>query len=359
MNHIRYSKISNFKKFKSIEFKDIGMFNLIIGDNGIGKTSVLESFLVEKNNLKATYSNLVAALWQRLKLRAEVFSKTNILTEFYLNDVKNNQIEIIRTFAENNDTSKSSIFIKDVEDFDKEEQKFLVKNIQYRVINSVIIQKVEGKLVEMFPLDIFNTDQNDEIGYNPFIPFHVGYGDDLVEYYSKFIQNNREINNSFIKSLSFIISKIESIAVSSDKDKGSEIVIWLKELEKPIPLGMLGEGSARLFRILAEIIVCRNKILLIDEIDTGIHYSRFENFMSVILKTAKLYNVQIFATTHSIECLKYLTKAIEESNDEYLIHESRIFSLIQSDKGEVVPIVYRFPEFKYSIENELEIRGGN
>ena len=41
--HLTYFKVENFKRFDSLELTDIGQFNLVVGDNNVGKTSLLES----------------------------------------------------------------------------------------------------------------------------------------------------------------------------------------------------------------------------------------------------------------------------------------------------------------------------
>ncbi|WP_165764121.1 AAA family ATPase, partial [Flavobacterium covae] len=46
-NHLTYFKVENFKKFDALEVKNIGQFNLIVGDNNVGKTCLLEALLVE------------------------------------------------------------------------------------------------------------------------------------------------------------------------------------------------------------------------------------------------------------------------------------------------------------------------
>ncbi|MCX7999370.1 MAG: AAA family ATPase, partial [Leptospiraceae bacterium] len=45
--HITYFKIENFKRFESLEVENIGQFNLIVGDNNVGKSSLLEALLFE------------------------------------------------------------------------------------------------------------------------------------------------------------------------------------------------------------------------------------------------------------------------------------------------------------------------
>ncbi len=45
--HLTYFKVENFKRFDSLELTDIGQFNLIVGDNNVGKTSLLEALTCE------------------------------------------------------------------------------------------------------------------------------------------------------------------------------------------------------------------------------------------------------------------------------------------------------------------------
>lgn len=51
-NQIIEIKVNNFKQFKQLEIKDLGQFNLIVGDNNIGKTTALEMFLINENELE-------------------------------------------------------------------------------------------------------------------------------------------------------------------------------------------------------------------------------------------------------------------------------------------------------------------
>ena len=62
--HLTYFKVENFKRFESFEMKDLGQFNLIVGDNNVGKTSVLEA-LLDNSERGATLNNLFGALSAR------------------------------------------------------------------------------------------------------------------------------------------------------------------------------------------------------------------------------------------------------------------------------------------------------
>ena len=48
-SHLTYFKVENFKKFDSLEVNDIGQFNLIVGDNNVGKTCLLEALLFDED----------------------------------------------------------------------------------------------------------------------------------------------------------------------------------------------------------------------------------------------------------------------------------------------------------------------
>lgn len=48
-NHITEIEVKNFKKFDHLSVENIGQFNLITGDNNVGKTTLLESLLIDEN----------------------------------------------------------------------------------------------------------------------------------------------------------------------------------------------------------------------------------------------------------------------------------------------------------------------
>ncbi len=86
----------------------------------------------------------------------------------------------------------------------------------------------------------------------------------------------------------------------------SECVVGLQGLSQRIPLGSLGEGATRLLALSLCLIKARAGILLVDEIETGLHYSVMGDLWHLIVEAAMQSNVQVFATTHSFDCLRGL-----------------------------------------------------
>ncbi|MFA7381695.1 MAG: AAA family ATPase [Bacteroidia bacterium] len=353
MTHFKKIEIQNFKKFDYLKLENLGLFNFIIGDNGIGKTSVLESLLINEKQLELSYDYLLAAVHERLKIGETLhYSNRDILGDFYYHNSNNRKITINREYDNGEISGEIELYFKPISELDKVEQEYF-NTIFLPSSKTVVVLKSHGRILSMV-----SGEGDSESKYYPFIPFHMGYSKDLVQFYSDNILKDREVKTAFVANLKVLIPDIEDVAISTEGANESLILVWLTGENKPLPLGMLGEGATRLFRILAEIIVCKNNVLLIDEIDTGIHFSRFRQYLNIILKVAFLNNVQIFATTHSKECLTYLRDVLKAENNLKIQTSTRVFSLIKSSNGEIKAINYMFDQFKYAIENELEIRGG-
>ena len=78
--HLRYFKLENFKRFESFEMKDLGQFNLIVGDNNVGKTSVLEGLLACEPAWVFLNRLFIALMYRKIKDNLRYGD-----LEFYLN----------------------------------------------------------------------------------------------------------------------------------------------------------------------------------------------------------------------------------------------------------------------------------
>jgi ABC-type transport system involved in cytochrome c biogenesis ATPase subunit len=84
------------------------------------------------------------------------------------------------------------------------------------------------------------------------------------------------------------------------------VLIGLKGASRRVPLGSLGDGMRRLLALSLALIRCERGILLIDEIDTGLHYSVMGDMWRLVIEAAR-NDIQVFATTHSLDCLRGLS----------------------------------------------------
>lgn len=93
---------------------------------------------------------------------------------------------------------------------------------------------------------------------------------------------------------------------SSPSDPRGGVVVGFRGEPQRRPLGSYGEGMRRLLTLAVALARTKNGVLLIDEVDTGLHYSILGDVWSLIVETAVRNNVQVFLTTHSLDCLRAL-----------------------------------------------------
>lgn len=106
-----------------------------------------------------------------------------------------------------------------------------------------------------------------------------------------------------------------------------------------------------LLALVLHLFSARGGFLLIDEIDTGLHYSVMADMWRLVVETAKRLEVQVFATTHSLDCVRALArlrKKYPETADEVTLHR------VEKDAPQTV--VYDADEIVIATESQLEVR---
>ena len=71
----------------------------------------------------------------------------------------------------------------------------------------------------------------------------------------------------------------------------------------------------RLLALSLSLVQSEGGILLVDEIDTGLHYSVMGDMWSLVAETARRRDVQVLATTHSSDCVRGLAWLCENHPD--------------------------------------------
>lgn len=118
-------------------------------------------------------------------------------------------------------------------------------------------------------------------------------------------------------------------------------------------LQLVSSGINKIITILLACANSRDGIILVDEIENGIYYEKYTFMWYILHKFAQQFDCQIFATSHSAECLGKLPEVIgDEVND---------FSLIQTerDNGKCVVRHVSGTAMKAALKGGNEVRGGN
>lgn len=104
--------------------------------------------------------------------------------------------------------------------------------------------------------------------------------------------------------------RIDDLAYIGEDGLGRTRTALLKvEGEGRIPLRSMGDGLTRLFHMGLAMASATQGILLIDEFENGLHWKVQEKLWNVLCKAALEFNVQIFATTHSRDCIEGFTNS--------------------------------------------------
>ena len=119
----------------------------------------------------------------------------------------------------------------------------------------------------------------------------------------------------------------------------------------PVLLKSLGDGAVRLFSIALALANCPRGFLLIDEAENGIHHTVQRKFWSMILRTAQENDIQVFATTHSFDCVRGFAQAMGDSEDV-----SGVLVRIEREEGRSRCVRYSEEELEAAAEYSIEVR---
>ena len=123
-----------------------------------------------------------------------------------------------------------------------------------------------------------------------------------------------------------------------------------------IPLNMFGSGMVRAAAILAAAIARDQRILLIDEIEYGLHYSAIPPLLRALLSLSAERGMQVFITTHSLDTLRGLQKVLSEAPFSKHQPTTCCYALERDVHGSVRPYRYDYDQFEHCVISGLEIR---
>ena len=161
--------------------------------------------------------------------------------------------------------------------------------------------------------------------------------------------NKQEVQ--VLKVLRSLDARIERIELSPSR----QIYLDLG-LNTLLPLNLMGDGIQRLLSILAAMASNAGGIVLIDELDNGLHYSALRILWKGILQAARDYNVQVIATTHSAEALRHLTWVLDEEENASYRDDVAAYTLIRAKDDTVRSFRYDASQLNFAMEHDIEVR---
>jgi len=121
-----------------------------------------------------------------------------------------------------------------------------------------------------------------------------------------------------------------------------------------IPYTQLGQAFARTLQVYCEIFANKPKILLIDEIENGLYYGGLEDYWKGLMAILEDQDVQLFATTHSRECMEAAHRAAS-SYEDYPLRFLRLDRNV-NDLSKISSVSFGKEAMDTAIESKWEMR---
>lgn len=118
-----------------------------------------------------------------------------------------------------------------------------------------------------------------------------------------------------------------------------------------VPMGTHGDAMRRLLALSLSLIDSTNGVLMVDELDSGLHWTVMQRMWDSVIRAAVRSSVQVFATTHSLDCIRGLASLHRASPE--LASEVSVFKL---DRRLAKAIRLDAAEVEAAVEEDIEIR---
>jgi AAA15 family ATPase/GTPase len=285
----------------------LSRINIFAGGNNHGKTSVLEAFYL------LSQLNDINALFELEKYRGKFYSDfqskwldRNMAEKIEISGTFNNVLAelLIQKEETSEDIDKISYLSTirteaSVDGHDLESSVHLFSNREpdLRYMKSQVLCQGSFTSPYRYNIELLSRAHNYAVKEK--------YFDDIVD----FIRENMD-------------SSIEKI----DMVENSRFMVTSSKFDTAIDITKYGEGLQRVFEIALLMGYNSNGILCVDEIDCALHKSLLVDFSRFIQQLADRFNVQVFVSTHSKECIDAFIEANYNGNNNITA-----YSLIEDD----------------------------
>lgn len=362
-------EIKNFRCFKDTKIAKFGLVNLIGGMNNAGKTALLEAvyftaspvsqnilfmhqhirtesaifgekmpantwdnlFYQQNKNEVITFNLIGNVPWDNYKIALSCDEKTDEVFALRNNQLEHGFVNDIYTTLSNNRSIKSVLHVDKCADVDSEK-------------NAICILAASEKGI--IGHDIQPDLRSDKVYFIPSsMKLLSSY---LALEYEKARFNGKK--EAVLNAFKVIDKSIEHVEVFNI---GEPILFLKRENENKMPLSLFGDAMNRVADFILKIVNNPNSILLIDEIENGIHFTAQAELWKMLFKLAIAYDTQIFATTHSFEMIKAFTKIAQDFSDK-----AAYFEMARSPKTNLIKAIrHDVDTLRFELDRNVAIRG--
>ncbi|GAB4007936.1 AAA family ATPase [Spirosoma migulaei] len=375
---LRSLEIKNYRNLRHLTIEKLGRVNLLVGKNNTGKTSVLEAVIIIINEGSlSTFQDLVEergysirnGTWEDvIKSYSSLFTDrpfplhSNHVLEFKASKtIENDSIDIkVNIVSYTNRFEKNS------------ENQYTKAAIQVSDLAEMYNQEIDAQLG--LEININGTSQIAHL-FSYARPIKGNIKSDSINVNYQFVKtsNNQPNNDSLwdtitltdnedyvMQALRILDENISRLAFIDDDQYSSfnssherKPIVRLKSTKNIIPLRSMGDGINRILTIILAMVNCENGYLLIDEFENGLHYSVQEKLWEIIFYLSERLNIQVFATTHSLDCVEAFSAILNNGKQD---KEAGAMIRLENYEGNIEATVYDADEIQSTTRVHVDPR---
>jgi hypothetical protein len=355
-------RIRNFRGFRSAEVEDCRRINVIVGQNGSGKTALLEAIFfaigssaeiamrtrqwrgLDTTGAFGSASQIDQSLWGDLFYNFDKNAKLSI----NLDGDRGHERQLKIGFLPQRDVMVPLRTRPGREGRDLPTLETVVETAglsfdwkgPYKEHTVSVARLQDGKLTFTSPSDA-------PIKGAFFVATHPVMMMETVARFSELSVKGQARAAVEAFRLAFPVVQDVSIEVAAGNPM---LFATVQDQRQKIPLNILSAGMARMSALLFAIPGLREGILLIDEVENGFYYKKLPDLWRALHTFCTEYEVQLFASTHSAECLDAASQIAKQHAGD--------FSLIRAEVGKSGCTLKQFTdsEFTAAVDADLEVR---
>lgn len=367
-------KVQGFRAFEDLQVEKLGRVNLITGKNNVGKTCLLEALQVYARRGEP---NVLQSLLVR---RDETYTSNSMKQDEaakLLSDVKH-----VFYGRPEMDSGRCHLQIGSLRDHENRVSIDLDSFGAFQddfgddfKLPTSLSDELKATRISESKMQVMMVDRGSKITAVPFLPsyfrnrFLAGISDEAIPHtfvWSKGIDNQilslwwdkialTPMEDEVIEALQIIVpnlSRVNLVSASAREGNPERIpVVRIKEQAAPLPMKSLGEGINRMFGLALALVSSGGGLLMVDEVETGLHYSVQTDMWRLVFKTAKRLNIQVFATTHSSDCIRAFEEAAHEDEET-----EGVLIRLENKKGSVVAVPFDERKLEIATREGIEVR---
>jgi ABC-type branched-subunit amino acid transport system ATPase component len=356
-------QVQNFRCFQNLELKDLGNVNIVVGKNGAGKTALLESILLPGSSPNVPF---ILRQFRGMAMRPVMQQRLayeNLWKDLFFRYSQNVPIQITLRGTQENSRDLRIYY-------DPQTEQPLFVGFQPGRPNEPVNLKSDSSII--VPI-VFQTFAH---GQTYTLPVKMDANGQLslvgtqptakTSYFpANFVANPAEIAGLFSnirvrkedKKLSDVLHEIfpniTDLSAEQVYPSGmSEMYCSVPGMPEKVPLALVSNGISRMLHILLFIASQPKGVVLVDEIENGLHHSKLGQLWDAVLRLRSEYDAQIFVSTHCMECLEALKPLLTDEN----MAQFRMIRMEELEDGSHTARIFQGKDFRSALNTGVDPR---